>query len=434
MLVKSPLLLVFLAGCAIERVGTDPPLDDLYYPTGVAAHGDFAYVVNANTDLRYNSATVVTVDLNQVDINSEFNQQAIIKDSTQRIESYGAVPVLNANADRMFIASRQNNVLFSFDVNGGSVKCGETGRNRFTSCDDAHVFQLSGKVFSDELTDNDTSQPFVGATAAPLPGLPGEYLFLTHLNAGAISVYDITKNSLTNPTGFTAVSLLGKDRLGAAVNGTSAIGVAQGPGRRPTIYAGANRVLSVKPPGAASTLFFFDPRLAFDEHADAGTLPLARYLGGTTASIDVKYIVASPDGSRTYFLTKEPNTLVELDSSLDENGHAKNTFVHVVALERSPGTMIYVRMPDGRDRIYVSCFGDGSILVYDAASLAMIHKISVKDTPHLERGPYSLAVAYQQRGPLVLAAYFNDDALMLFDPTSNDDFWGRVGSPRGNKK
>ena len=444
---------VSLTACAVERTGYDPPRNDLYHPTGVAVHpnGGFAYVVNANTDLRYNAGTVTPIDLNAIvpepnrNPNDPYNIGAVLAGETQLIDSHGAFPILNGDGTRMFVGTREKNVLYAFEViaDGGGVRCGAKGRNRFTTCDDDHTFALSGKIFSDEGTENDTSQPFIGVVAKPVLGFPGEYLFLTHLNAGAISVYDITPNALTpNPNGFLGVTLLGQDRLGAIVNGTSAIGVTRGPNRQPMIYAGSSRVLSVRPPGSSSTLFFFDPQAAVDVSAQAGAIALQRFLGGNSASIDVKYITSSPNGERTYFLTREPNALVSLDTSLDADGRVKNRFVDVLPLERAPATMVYVpgnAVTGARDLLYVSCYGDGSVLIFDAATLTLVGK----HRP-FERGPYSLAVSSVLNtatgAPLrtwVLATYFNDDALLIFDAADPDPsrhtIYARIGTPRESK-
>jgi DNA-binding beta-propeller fold protein YncE len=431
--------LLCLSGCAIERPGFEVPNDDTYAPTGVAVHPNqrYAYIVNSNTDQRYNSGSVITVDLSLVSRGnlSDYNRAAILKDHTMKIDNYGSSPTVNGAGDRMFVTTRGQNLLFALDIadDGATVSCGDKARDRYTTCDDAHIVQITGEIFSKDLTIDDTSQPFVSAIAPPLTGLPGEYLYLTHLNAGVITVYDITRNSKTNPNGFAGVSLLGKNTLGLAVNGTGAIAVINTAGRRPLIYAGSNRSLSVRPPGSSSTLFYFEPQYIVDTMAQAGVIPLYPYLGGNTASIDVKYITPSPDGSRLFFLTREPNALVVLDTSLDTSGTVRNRFVDVVPLERSPATMVYVsaKTPGARDLLFVSCFGDGSILVFDAKTLVQLNRIKP-----FERGPYALAVAYLPDQPVVLATFFNDDAVWMIDastPTPSEPLLARIGSPREEK-
>jgi len=53
------------AGCGIGQSGISPPLDRVFFPAGIAIDptGQWLYVVNSNSDLRYNAGTVVAVDL-----------------------------------------------------------------------------------------------------------------------------------------------------------------------------------------------------------------------------------------------------------------------------------------------------------------------------------------------------------------------------------
>jgi DNA-binding beta-propeller fold protein YncE len=56
---------VAAAGCGIGQSGISPPLDHVFFPAGIAMDptGQWLYVVNSNSDLRYNAGTVVAVDL-----------------------------------------------------------------------------------------------------------------------------------------------------------------------------------------------------------------------------------------------------------------------------------------------------------------------------------------------------------------------------------
>jgi DNA-binding beta-propeller fold protein YncE len=59
------LLLAAFAGCGIGESGIPPPNDRIFFPAGLAVSpgDDWLYVVNSNSDLRYNAGTVVAVDL-----------------------------------------------------------------------------------------------------------------------------------------------------------------------------------------------------------------------------------------------------------------------------------------------------------------------------------------------------------------------------------
>ncbi len=461
----GPAVVILLLGaCAVEPPGLQPPgfdpkkpgeAYDLYFPSGVVAHpnGRYAYVVNANTDLRYNAATLSTISLDYVDEHQNFdaygqriegledsrNRGAIV--SALKIQSYGAQPVLDGAAQRMFVATRQLGVLYSFDMaDPAAPSCGEAQSN--TSCDAAHSKDITGADFSAAFSVADTAEPWQGAVVAPLEGLPGEFLYLTHMGAGAVTVYDVTPNALTNPHGLAPVALLGADTLGAAVNGTASIAVAAGEGRVPVIYAGANRLLSVRQGTSLSNmLFFFEPKVALGQPGNRGAINLRDYFGGPTMLSDVKYIVTVPPGShhfpagsRVYALTRDPNSLLVLDASLDANGVPKNQVIDIVPLERLPSAATYVRAatPDARDLIYVSCYGDGSILMFDAGTLTLAGKLLA-----LRQGPFALTTAYRSGRPFVLATYFTDDQLVMIDAGDADPsrhrLIGTVGSLRGEK-
>jgi DNA-binding beta-propeller fold protein YncE len=58
-------LLVGVASCGLNQEGVAPPRDHISFPASalVAPSGDWLYVVNSNSDLRYNNGTLVAVDL-----------------------------------------------------------------------------------------------------------------------------------------------------------------------------------------------------------------------------------------------------------------------------------------------------------------------------------------------------------------------------------
>lgn len=58
--------LACLGACGLgSKSGLQPPLDRIFFPTGLAADGSggWLYVVNSNSDLRYNAGTLIAVDL-----------------------------------------------------------------------------------------------------------------------------------------------------------------------------------------------------------------------------------------------------------------------------------------------------------------------------------------------------------------------------------
>jgi YVTN family beta-propeller protein len=55
------------AGCNFGQSGIEPPMDRIFLPAGIVADTDanLLYVVNSNSDLRYNAGTIAVVDMNR---------------------------------------------------------------------------------------------------------------------------------------------------------------------------------------------------------------------------------------------------------------------------------------------------------------------------------------------------------------------------------
>lgn len=436
------------AGCAIERAGVNPPVKDFYYPVGVLAHpgGRYVYVFNSNYDLRFNAAYVSVIDLEAVkpfdalDSADPYNLNAIVPNASQKLLAFPGLPSFSSDGSRMFVPTRDENTLFIFDVSadGSTLSCLGAGKKPYRnnlSCDQEHAFALTGKLFSSELDDTATVDPFVMAVLPPQPGVPTEYLFLAHLSSGAVTAYDITANALTNPQGFAAAGL-----IGLATNGTGAISVASGPGRAPSMYVGSRRLNTVSNP-SPTALFTFQPMEALRLRENVtGALDLGSSIGGS----DVKFLLTSPNTERTYMLLNEPNALVSLDSSIDLTGAPVNRLLDSQPLGRTPSTMVYVTKPEG-DLLYVTSLSDDQISIFDARSLAQVGSIDLYPFAacgqtrfeQCSAAPYGLTVSYTPAGPRVLATMFNNDAVVVIDASAASPaahrIVARIGSPRSKK-
>jgi len=55
------------AACGLGQTGIDPPMDQIFWPAGMAVdpNGRWLYVVNSNNDLRFNAGTLIAIDLQQ---------------------------------------------------------------------------------------------------------------------------------------------------------------------------------------------------------------------------------------------------------------------------------------------------------------------------------------------------------------------------------
>lgn len=451
--------LLFTA-CAYEHPGIDPKANDVYYPMAVTAHpgGRYVYVVSTNPDLRYNAGQLSVIDLQAVKNYGEeepadpYNLNAIAANQTKRILSFGGFPALNSAASKLYLPVRQDSVMHLFDVaaGGAEISCGDQGFNRYVSCDRAHSLKLSGKMFSSSLNDSDTESSYAAVTAPGIEGMPGEYLYVTHLGASAISVYDINQNALKNPTGFAALSLLGNAESARVVpNGMSAIAFAGGPS--PMMYVGSQRLDGVVDPSAVTRaqLFFFEPKLPITRSGNLGSLD-AIYSMNATA---VRYLLTNPSNTRLYVLLKSPDLIAVFDIERSIDGRPKNHLLNMLPLSSAPSVMTYVRnMKGGHDWLYVASQTQNNIAIFDATTLGKVGELAairdgyktdadgqrVRDDNYIAQAPYGMAVVYTPEGPHVIVSFFASDAVVVIDATSANvkehrDI-ARIGSPRREKK
>jgi hypothetical protein len=68
-LISPVALSLSLCGCILPGDGPDPPLDQFYFPTGLALNSDATrlYVANSDFDLQYNQGTLLAIDLDRAE-------------------------------------------------------------------------------------------------------------------------------------------------------------------------------------------------------------------------------------------------------------------------------------------------------------------------------------------------------------------------------
>src|SRR5262249_53229069 len=90
-----------LVGCTASGEDVRPPIDSLFFPTGMAISPDesLLFIVNANSELRFDSGSVTVVDLNLVDqvINGWLTNRT--PDADHCRESDGITPVQSGDPD-----------------------------------------------------------------------------------------------------------------------------------------------------------------------------------------------------------------------------------------------------------------------------------------------------------------------------------------------
>jgi DNA-binding beta-propeller fold protein YncE len=453
------------AGCSFGESGVSPPLDGLFLPTGLAVDptGGWLYVVNSNSDLRYNAGTVAAIDLGKVGEDRarrdwgacpsagyrpggatgsrsccyDFHDSValncdergyVASAATVRIGSFGSTLLVSGGANgsldrRLFVAVRAEPSITFIDarLNGSQVelRCladGAGGANPF--CDDSHKVRA-------------------GVDAVGLLKLPEEpyamamderlgALYVSHGLRG-VSVIDICAPrpslvSVTSPvfttsrftTSREAVSTLVVPQPGNPVAPVYALG-------RYYIDDRPAEIQSLHLRGGEQPCGGAEPR-RLELVPGHSFFPSAFFPSG----MDIRGLVISADNRRAYVLHRNgipsyardnPPALIEVDRSPDAQGRPVNRTVEVVEI-CSGATELHQHDAGRGPRLYVVCFESGQVYVVDPRLM------EVSSVINTGRGPTTLAFAPGDPTIGYLAG-FSDNNVSVIDL--------RPGSPTENK-
>ena len=409
-------IVLLTAGCPASSDDVAPPPDELYFPTGLAldpTESDL-YVVNANSDLRFDSGVLLVVDVEAVSevvtawesgevaggrdctADASFpltlicNEADLIQsDRGVRIGNFATevdIQTLDSGGHRLFVAVRGDPSLTYLDVAsaGANLDCGPSGV--FGECDEAHRLT---SIRDDEDLPNIPDEPF-GVYVDD----ENEFVMATHLSIGAVSLTTAPRDG-SPPQLTDAVA-----GIFSAPNNTfpGAVGVA---GRMPgsvddRIYVTSrtdSRIQTLlvaripgQPPQIVNGGFFF--------------------LNTVLPSTDSRDIQFSSDGNRAFIINRVPPTLQIVDTSITSTGVPTNEVESAIELCRQASNLVVTGEP-GDERIYVACFRDGEIWVVDPTGRQVESIISVG------RGPQFL-VASVSRG-LLFVSNFRENTIAVID-------------------
>jgi hypothetical protein len=423
---------VLLCGCPATGDEVRPPSDQFFFPTGltVAPDDSVMFVVNANSDLRFDSGAMSVVDLGKVsalvdgwldrgefpvegdgnDLGCEVDLatpytlvcneiQAVVPGAGVRIGNFGtevAVQTLASGALRVFAAVRGDPSLTWMDYDG-ALACGDAGKS-FPECDDEH--RLTRMRNDPDLFDL-PDEPF-GVYVDSTDG----FAIVTHLTDGAVTLADAP---LDGAAPVLADAIGGLFAADPQTNVRGAAGVAgRLPGSSPDrIYVTSRsearvQILTVARPGGGYPVvvpgdFFFINRVR--------------------PSDDGRGIAFSADGDRAYIVNRDPPVLQIIDTSLTEGGIPANELVAAVELCQQASNLV---VSDGGagERVYVGCFRAGQVWVVDPIARRVEAILDVG------RGPYGVAAA-PSRG-LVLVSNFLEDTVSVIDVRADRATQNRV--------
>lgn len=417
-----------LGACAVEQPGIDPPEAGFYFPTGLAIDPDgrYLYVTNANSDLRYNAGTAMAVDLARLPdlgalsgaicpceddptepIADACDEACVVADSV-RVGNFANDVRLHRGdgLDRLYLTVRSDpRALVWVDVDpSAGERALECGQQRLDSnrCDAGHTVE---SIEPDEDLGGEErtlpAEPY-GIWLEEAPDLAPR-LFVTHLADGEVTVFDDCGDEVR------------------ALHSSAELFPADSQGRR-----GAFTILP-RDPASPGGLFYVTSRVSNQiatvrvdpaaERCDPATrvVPVSSFsLGGLFDGSDARGLAFAPGGDRAFVADREPPSLVEIDTSM-EDGAPRNRPTRSVEVCPEPSI---VRLEPRSDRtlLWVVCFATSQIFVVDGDLMQVEAVIATG------RGPNDLVfapIAGPGRGHAYLANFGeNTIGVIDLDPTS----------------
>jgi DNA-binding beta-propeller fold protein YncE len=451
---------LLVAACTADQADTRPREDELFFPTGIAVSPDeeFAFVVNANSELRWDSGSIMVLDLDEVDrVASEWTTSNIIpsgdvdKDGTQEdaerskkpldvhvngesedcirdpdhtetlecdeamfFNQRDAVRIGNFATDvsiqdlgngslRLFVPTRGDPSITWTDWNGTALEC--------VQCDSAVEHRLA----------------FLYNDGDNFPGIPeepysvfadstGQYAMVTHLTTGSVSLVDSPRDSKNVVVTDVLQGIFGADSNGirgaTGITGSPSSGIVYVGSRtedRIQTFTIGRPVNGARPYLLPGKWFFLDA------------------VGGLSGgSVDTRGMTFSQDGSRMFLVNRRPPTLQVIDTTIAPTGVPKDEPLGASDICRQ-ASAVTLSGTGSDERAYVTCFQDGQVYVVDPSSGVFVEDIVLSG-----RGPYGVAAA-RTRGKLYVTNFL-EDTISVIDiapssPTRNRVVL-RIGIPR----
>lgn len=422
------LLAIGMVACTASSDDVRPPATQLFFPTGaaIAPDGSKLFVVNANSELRYDSGSVAVIDLALVDrTHSDWvagrttpdgchpdldhtetlvcdEASFILADRGARIGNFAtdiAVQDFRNGTSRLIVPTRGDPSVSWLDYDGERLSC--SSGEGFAMCDDAHrLYAVHNAPDLGVLPD----EPF-----SVFADSDNNFAVVTHLATGAVTLIDSPAGGnatiadvATGVFAADAAGLRGSTGVaGRRANGTTVVYVGSRSEDRIAMFT-VGRPGNAEPYLLPSNYFFLRSTVG----------------GNAGASSDTRGMAFSPAGDRLYVVNRRPPSLQVYDTSLTSTGFPSNT--GIAATDICPQASAVAVMDAGNgDRAYVPCFQDGELYVVDP----MGHS-SVEDIISIGRGPYAVAVAPSRKK--VYVTNFLEDTIAVVDVDPQSPMHNRV--------
>lgn len=433
LLVCAPLVACTASSNEVHPHETDDKA--IFYPTGLAVAPDDSvlFLANANSELRYDSGSVIVLDLALADqvanawtsskmfpdgchpeadhletlVCSE--ERFVLGNAGARIGNFAtdiAVQDFGGGPLRLIVPTRGDPSVVWMDWDGSKLSC-KAGATGFDLCDEDHRLSY---VHNDPNIGLLPDEPF-DAWAGK------DFAIVTHLTTGAITLIDSPQggNAMIADvvTGlFAADPLTGlRGSTGVAGRGDGLIYVgSRSEDRIQTLTVGRPVNSNIAPPFLVPEAYFF----------------LDLVGGNAGGSTDTRGMAFSSTGDRMYLINRRPPSLQVYDTSADPSGAPRNKGIAATDICRDASTLAPLDTGDG-ERVYVTCFSDGEVYVVDPRGA-----VTVEDIISVGRGPYSV-VAAPTRKKIYVTNFLEDTVAVIdVDPASptHDRVVLRIGEPK----
>lgn len=383
---------VLWGGCAEEFSGRPPLQGEFHYPIGITVDQaeNKLLVFNSNFDLAYESASLVTVNLDDHSFS----------DAWLAMGSFPGDIVFVSGDDgsaRGYFTVRGNDSItwFSAGQADGSYTlfCNDSNDPGLHKCTGTHV--VSEGVIPDEDELDGKLEVDLGSEPTTLALIPGTGDVPDRLVSGALS--------------DGAVTLMDFDEAGApvVVDQYSAI-------------QGINHV-AVDPFHShiyvSNRFFSLLYRLQVEEGPEGPALDLMSTVslpGPLSTANYGRGLAFAGQGRYVLLAYRTPAAVLVLDTVDDAEAFSQNTLA-LISVGGGPSRIrVLPTGPGGKELAYVTCFDDDKVWVLDLADLVVVDQIDVG------AGPYDLAARLSDTEPRAYVSNFLDDTISVIDldPTS----------------
>jgi DNA-binding beta-propeller fold protein YncE len=426
-------------GCTASSDEVRPPRGQFFFPTGLALDPaqSSLFVVNANSELRYDSGTVNVINLRDVDSyvsgwtssartippgckQDPTQPETLVCDEAQLIRGEAGVRIGNfatglsvqdteSGTARLIVPVRGDPSISWIDWNGTSLSC-DNGAQSFALCDDAHRLTT---IRNDEALGLLPEEPF-----RTFVDSGGEYAVVTHLNSGVVTLV----NSRIGQAPIIADVVGGlflPDSLSGTPGGTAVAGRNPGSGVDLLYVASRseNRIQMLTVEGAKTD----SPALV-----QSNFFFLSAAGGNNGGSSDSRGLAFTADGNRMLVINRSPPTLQIYDTSLDEAGFPKNQAVAVYDICRDASGLTVGDVGDG-ELALVTCFREGTVFIIDATGRRQTDAVV-----SVGRGPFDIVISPTHEKAYVTNFLEDTVGVIDLDPESATRFREvlRIGETR----